>query len=226
MYTIAFDTTAASCSVALMKDDKLLDSFVEEMDFGQAEVLIPAIRDLLAKHNLEVRDLGLMVVCVGPGSFTGVRSSISAARAFGLACPQMVVGGVSSFDAYANALSWNPEEIAPVYAVIFYTIREDFYYQLFDEHLNKISDPSAAVRDDIIAALRDKKVTFVGDGVERFLASPTGLSIHAIVMKPHLDVEDLARCGLRKFNRKTTDYPKPLYLRAPDVCVKLLKKQL
>lgn len=38
MYTIAFDTTAASCSVALMKDDKLLDSFVEEMDFGQAEV--------------------------------------------------------------------------------------------------------------------------------------------------------------------------------------------
>lgn len=59
MYTIAFDTTAASCSVALMKDDKLLDSFVEEMDFGQAEVLIPAIRDLLAKHNLEVRDLGI-----------------------------------------------------------------------------------------------------------------------------------------------------------------------
>ena len=214
MYTIAFDTTAASCSVALMKDDKLLDSFVEEMDFGQAEVLIPAIRDLLAKHNLEVRDLGLMVVCVGPGSFTGVRSSISAARAFGLACPQMVVGGVSSFDAYAYALSWNPEEIAPVNAVIIETKREDFYYQLFDEHLNKISDPSAAVRDDIIAALRDKKVTFVGDGVERFLASPTGLSIHAIVMKPHLDVEDLARCGLRKFNRKT------LYLRAPDVCVK------
>lgn len=220
MYTIAFDTTAASCSVALMKDDKLLDSFVEEMDFGQAEVLIPAIRDLLAKHNLEVRDLGLMVVCVGPGSFTGVRSSISAARAFGLACPQMVVGGVSSFDAYAYALSWNPEEIAPVNAVIIETKREDFYYQLFDEHLNKISDPSAAVRDDIIAALRDKKVTFVGDGVERFLASPTGLSIHTIVMKPHLDVEDLARCGLRKFNRKTTDYPKPLYLRAPDVCVK------
>ena len=202
MYTIAFDTTAASCSVALMKDDKLLDSFVEEMDFGQAEVLIPAIRDLLAKHNLEVRDLGLMVVCVGPGSFTGVRSSISAARA------------------YAYALSWNPEEIAPVNAVIIETKREDFYYQLFDEHLNKISDPSAAVRDDIITALRDKKVTFVGDGVERFLASPTGLSIHAIVMKPHLDVEDLARCGLRKFNRKTTDYPKPLYLRAPDVCVK------
>ena len=220
MYILAFDTTAGNCSIALLQDGRPVSVFAQTMDFGQAEVLIPAIRDLLAKHNLEVRDLGLMVVCVGPGSFTGVRSSISAARAFGLACPQMVVGGVSSFDAYAYALSWNPEEIAPVNAVIIETKREDFYYQLFDEHLNKISDPSAAVRDDIIAALRDKKVTFVGDGVERFLASPTGLSIHAIVMKPHLDVEDLARCGLRKFNRKTTDYPKPLYLRAPDVCVK------
>ena len=220
MYILAFDTTAGNCSIALLQDGRPVSVFAQTMDFGQAEVLIPAIRDLLAKHNLEVRDLGLMGVCVGPGSFTGVRSSISAARAFGLACPQMVVGGVSSFDAYAYALSWNPEEIAPVNAVIIETRREDFYYQLFDEHLNKISDPSAAVRDDIIAALRDKKVTFVGDGVERFLASPTGLSIHAIVMKPHLDVEDLARCGLRKFNRKTTDYPKPLYLRAPDVCVK------
>ena len=77
MYTIAFDTTAASCSVALMKDDKLLDSFVEEMDFGQAEVLIPAIRDLLAKHNLEVRDLGLMVVCVGPGDRKSTRLNSS-----------------------------------------------------------------------------------------------------------------------------------------------------
>lgn len=220
MYTLAFDTTASGCSVALMQEDKLLEHYVEEMDFGQAEVLIPAIQSVLEKHNLQIKDLGLLVVCVGPGSFTGVRSSISAARAFGLACPQMVVSGVSSFDAYAYSLAWRPEEIAPLNAVIVETKREDFYYQLFDENLNKISEPSAATREDIITALRDHKVTFIGDGVERFLASPTGLSLHAIIMKSHLDIEDLALCGIRKFKRKTTDFPKPLYLRAPDVCVK------
>lgn len=220
MYTLAFDTTAAGCSVALMNGDKLLGRFVEDMDFGQAEVLIPAIQSLLNEHNLQVKDLGLMVVCVGPGSFTGVRSSISAARAFGLACPQMVVSGVSAFDAYAYSLVWSPEQIAAVNAVIIETKREDFYYQLFDEHLNKISEPQAAAREDIITELRDRKVTFIGDGVERFLSSPTGLSLHAILMKPHLDIEDLAHCGIRKFNRKATDFPKPLYLRAPDVCVK------
>jgi len=220
MYTLAFDTTAAGCSVALTKDDRVLERFVEEMDFGQAEVLIPAIKNLLEKQNLQVCDLGLVTVCVGPGSFTGVRSSISATRALGLACPDLVVSGVSAFDAYAYSLSWTPEQIAPLNAVVIETKREDFYFQIYDEHLNKISEPGAATREDIIPLLRDRKVTFIGDGVERFLSSPTGLSIHAIVMKPHLDVEDLARCGLRKFERKTVDFPKPLYLRAPDVCVK------
>lgn len=220
MYSLAFDTTAAGCSVALMSDDKLIGRFVEEMDFGQAEVLIPAIKELLEKQNLQMKDLDLLTVCTGPGSFTGVRSSISAARAFGLACPQTTVSGVSAFEAYAYSLSWSPEQIAPVNAVIIETKREDFYYQLFDKHLNKISEPDAANREDIIAKLRDHKVTFIGDGVERFLSSPTGLSLHAIIMKKHLDVEDLAQCAIRKFKRKTNDFPKPLYLRAPDVCVK------
>ena len=220
MHTLAFDTTAAGCSVALMKDETLMDKFVEEMDFGQAEVLIPAIQNLLQKHSLKVDDLDLMAVCTGPGSFTGVRSSISAARAFAFACPKMVVTGVSAFDAYAYSLSWNPQEIAPVNAVIIETKREDFYYQLFDAHLNKLSEPRAAVRDDIIDELRGKKVSFIGDGVERFLAMPTGLSLHSILQKPYLDIEDLALCAIRKFRKKTTDYPKPIYLRAPDVCIK------
>jgi len=47
MYTIAFDTTAAGCSVALTQDERVLGRYVEQMDFGQAEVLIPAIQNLL-----------------------------------------------------------------------------------------------------------------------------------------------------------------------------------
>lgn len=220
MYSLAFDTTAGSCSIALMNENKKLASFVREMDFGQAEVLIPEIQNILAGHNLEIKDLGLITVCIGPGSFTGVRSSISAARAFALACPEVTVAGVSAFDAYAYGLSWNPEEIAPVNAVIIETKRDDFYYQLFDQHLNKLTEPDAANIEDIIQQLRNRKITLIGDGVERFLAKPTGLSLHVIRMEKHLNIEDLALCGLRKYQRKVVDFPKPLYLRAPDVCVK------
>ena len=218
MYTLAFDTTANGVSVLLSKDDRTIDLFQEEMDFGQAEVLIPEIRNTLEAENLQFKDLGLAVVCTGPGSFTGVRSSISAARAFGLACPKTKIIGVSAFEAYAHSL--DAEETAKINAVIIETKREDFYYQLFDEKLKKITEPAARTYEEIIDRLRGPKVTLVGDGVERFLNKPSGLSLHAIKMLNCPPIEDLAACGLQKYQNKIFDFPKPLYLRAPDVCIK------
>lgn len=220
MYTLAFDTTAAGCSIALLENERCLDIFTKEMDFGQAETLLPEIKDILKRHNISFKEISLLVVCVGPGSFTGVRSSISAARAFGLACPKLEVMGVNAFEAYVRSLTWTPEQIGQINAVIIETKREDFYYQLFDEHLQPITSPSAANKEDIIAALQQKKVTFLGDGAERFLSSKTGLSLHAILPSQGLDIKELALCGLNKYRKKEHNYPKPLYLRAPDVCVK------
>ena len=80
MYTLAFDTTAAACSVILLQDRKTLSVWSQAMEFGQAEALIPEIKNILEKHNLDFSELGLLAVCTGPGSFTGVRASISAAR--------------------------------------------------------------------------------------------------------------------------------------------------
>ena len=165
-------------------------------------------------------DINLLTVCVGPGSFTGVRSSISAVRAFGLACPKMEVLGVTAFNAYIQQLIEKPEQIASLNAVIIETKRDDFYFQIFDEHLKPLTEPSAALKEDIISSLRYKKVTLLGDGVERFLNAPTGLSLHAILDSAHLDIKDLALCGIRHYHQKEHNYPKPLYLRAPDVCIK------
>lgn len=220
MYTLAFDTTATSCSIALFEEEKCLETFIKEMEFGQAEVLIPEIGNMLQKHKASVSDLNLLAVCVGPGSFTGVRSSISAARAFGLACPKMEVMGVSAFDAYIQALVSQPDAIASANAVIIETKREDFYYQIFDEHLRAKTPANAGSREDIVTLLRNKKVSFLGDGVERFLSVKTGLSIHAILQNSHIDIKELALCAIRKYLKKEHNYPKPLYLRAPDVCVK------
>ena len=218
MYTIAFDTTAAGCYIALLKDNKISRTFEQNMDFGQAEVLLPEIQNLLQKERISFADINLVVVCTGPGSFTGVRSSISAARTLGLCRAGLTVAGVSAFEAYAASLK--PDEIAEDNAVIIETKRDDFYYQLFDSSLHKLTEPSADTRANIISLLRDKKVTFVGDGVERFLSSPSGLSLHAIRNDSHLPIEHLAWCGLQHFLSGRPDFPKPLYIRAPDVCLK------
>ena len=150
MYTLSFDTTGASCSIILKNDDKIISKFEEIMDFGQAEVLLPQIQKMLADENINFNNLEALFVCVGPGSFTGVRSSIAAARVFALALPKLKVGGVSAFDAYVK--SFTETEIAEKNAIIIETRRDDFYVQIFDKHLNKITEPQA-LRREIISSL-------------------------------------------------------------------------
>lgn len=218
MLNLAFDTTAGSCAVILTKDEKTLAKNVQKMDFGQAEALFPAIKDIFDAHNLQPANIDLITVCTGPGSFTGVRSSLAAARTLGFALPRAGLTGVSAFEAYVRDLA--DEELAFYNAVIIETKRDDFYFQCFDAGRHKISEPEALNYDDIIDRLRHKKVTLIGDGVERFLSRPSGLSLHVIRMEDNLSVEALAACGDEKFRLKKTDYPKPLYLRAPDVSLK------
>lgn len=220
MLNLAFDTTAAGCSIALFDGDKVLDSFSQSMDFGQSELLIPQIKEMMERNGLSFDDLGQLTVCTGPGSFTGVRAGISAARSFGIAKPKMQICGVNAFDAYLVSLAFAPDEIGFYNVVLIETKREDFYYQIFDANLKPITQPSAGLRDDIIAQLRSKKVTLLGDGVERFLMIPTGLSLHAIKSFGCLPIENVGLCGYKQYLNKRVDFPKPVYLRAPDVCLK------
>lgn len=218
MHTLAFDTTANGCSVALLEDTRIIGKYDEEMEFGQAEVLIPQIERLLSQNNLCFSDIGLLGVCVGPGSFTGVRSSIAAARAFSLANPQMSITGISAFEAYAHSLDIT--ELSHLNAVVIETKREDFYFQAFNGKLEKISDAAALSYEQIIEKLKGQTVTLIGNGVERFLDKPSGLVLHAIRMDKSANIADIAACALQKYKAKKLDYPKPLYLRPADVCVK------
>ncbi len=218
MLNLAFDTTAAACSVILTKDGATLAKSVQKMDFGQAETLMPTIKKLLEDNRLAMQDLDLITVCTGPGSFTGVRSSLSAARIFALALPNVSLTGVSAFETYIEDLQ--PDELAEINAVIIETKRDDFYFQIFDEHKKPIEHPQALNYPDIVNKLRNRKITLVGDGVERFLSQPSGLSLHVIRMEDLPPITALARCGSNRFLKKNLDYPKPLYLRAPDVCLK------
>ena len=218
MYTLAFDTTADGCYIALLNDNIILEKYEQEMDFGQAEVLITQIDALLKKHNLKFENIGLLAVCIGPGSFTGVRSSIASARAFSLALPNIAVTGVTAFEAYVHSLDMS--ELSELNAVIIETKRDDFYFQLFNGRLEKLCEPTALSYEDIISMLKGKTVTLIGNGVERFLDKPSGLVLHAIRMDKSASITDLAACAIQKLKSKKLNYPKPLYIRAPDVCVK------
>ncbi|WP_170414943.1 tRNA (adenosine(37)-N6)-threonylcarbamoyltransferase complex dimerization subunit type 1 TsaB [Ruegeria atlantica] len=101
---LAFDTSAAHCAAALLCGDQIVTSRVETMSRGQAERLMPLLEEVLADTGYEWKDLSAIGVGVGPGNFTGIRISVSAARglALGLGVPAI---GVTGFDALAELSS-------------------------------------------------------------------------------------------------------------------------
>ncbi|GAA6191678.1 tRNA (adenosine(37)-N6)-threonylcarbamoyltransferase complex dimerization subunit type 1 TsaB [Phaeobacter sp. NW0010-22] len=97
---LAFDTSAAHCAAALLRGDEIVTTRVEEMSIGQAERLMPLLEEILTEADLKWKDLTALGVGIGPGNFTGIRISVSAARglALGLEIPAV---GVSGFEVAA-----------------------------------------------------------------------------------------------------------------------------
>lgn len=92
---LAFDTSSAHVAACLLEGERVLTR-VEEMARGQAERLMPLLEELLAEGGASWADLTRIGVGIGPGNFTGIRISVSAARglALGLGIPAV---GVSLF---------------------------------------------------------------------------------------------------------------------------------
>ena len=218
MYSLVFDTTAKGVVLGLYNDEKELKVIEKSMEFGQAEELALSVKNVLDEAKIDFSDVELLGVCVGPGSFTGVRASIAFARALALGNKNLKITGVSAFEVYAEML--NVEKRSVYNAVIIETKREDFYFQLFDDKLNKLTEPLALDRDDIIKMLKSHQVSFIGDGVERFLSQSSGLQIKSVELSDMMSVKALFEVVYKKNIEKKLDFPKPLYIRNADACVK------
>ena len=121
---LAIDTAAPRLQLALLRDDGHVDTLLEDMATGQAERLFPALAELLARAGLAYADLTRIAVTTGPGSFTGLRIGLSAARGLALALGIPVVGVPSLL-----ALSL-PAQCDAV-AVLLDARRDEAYFQTF-----------------------------------------------------------------------------------------------
>ncbi|WP_456386728.1 tRNA (adenosine(37)-N6)-threonylcarbamoyltransferase complex dimerization subunit type 1 TsaB [Profundibacter sp.] len=97
---LAFDTSVAHVAAALLSGDTILVERAEPMAKGQAERLFPLLEEVLAEGKTTWSDLTAIGVGIGPGNFTGIRISVSAARGLALSLGIPAIG-VSSFEAQA-----------------------------------------------------------------------------------------------------------------------------
>lgn len=200
---LAFDTSAAHCAAALLFDGKIYQS-IDEMARGQAEHLMPMLEDMLADRNLTWNDLDAIGVGIGPGNFTGIRISVSAARGLALGLGKPAIG-VSTLEAQA----FGHEGIV---VSCLDAKRDRAYAQVFGPG----SGPTKAAlcelrRDDLPNPNPKSEPRVIGDVADK-VAELTGWDI----AKPkHSLIEGILRLATMRIH-STTDRPAPLYIRAAD----------
>jgi tRNA threonylcarbamoyladenosine biosynthesis protein TsaB len=100
MILLALDTATPVTAVALLEDDKVLGQAYQPAK-NHSVTLLPALDELLQKHNIGRKDLGGIVAGIGPGSFTGVRVGLTLAKSLAFALDIDLVG-VSTLEALAQ----------------------------------------------------------------------------------------------------------------------------
>ena len=97
---LVLDAAGRACQAAIYSNGQCRAHRNPEMTYGQAEWLIPVVQEVAAEAECLLSDLTAVITTVGPGSFTGLRVGIAAAKGFGIAanCP---VVGVTSLSAWA-----------------------------------------------------------------------------------------------------------------------------
>jgi tRNA threonylcarbamoyladenosine biosynthesis protein TsaB len=92
MISLALETSSKYGSIALFRDDQLVEEQTLPRTDGTAKTLAPALHELLARHAVSPRSLDLIAVTNGPGSFTGLRIGIVTAKILAYASKAQVIG--------------------------------------------------------------------------------------------------------------------------------------
>jgi tRNA threonylcarbamoyladenosine biosynthesis protein TsaB len=214
MRVLAIDCALDACSAAVFDSalDSIMASQTRIMVRGHAEALMPLIARVMDEAEVEFKELDRIAVTVGPGSFTGLRVGISAARGIALAARKPAIGLTTLAGLAAPHIAENGT--TPVVAAI--DARHDHVYlQVFGPRGRTLLAPRIApVREAARATSGGARI--VGSAAQLVaLAWPKGEPPPALIdQRGAPDIAWIARLGALATD--TEGPPKPLYLQAPD----------
>ena len=214
MLILAIDTALEACAVAILDTEanSLRAHESQAMARGHAEALMPMIDRVMKAAELPFAALDRIAVTVGPGSFTGLRVGISAARGLGLAAERTVVG-VTTLSAYAAPLL--SESGGPIVSLI--DARHDHVYmQVVGADGTALVRPRIAPMTDVFESARFGAPRLIGNAA-RMAADRWPGDATAPAGVEQLTAPDIAWVAwLGVAADPQTSKPRPLYLRAVD----------
>jgi len=224
MITLALDTSTALGTVALLQDERPPTEIAFQRQCalanGTDQHLFGAIQQVLGRQRLSARDVELVAVGVGPGSFTGIRVAIAAAKGLALpyACP---IKAVNSFDTLAlTVLSQMPAEYAQM-CVLSDARRDEVYCASYDRDGRCVSDCRITSLEQLIETIASptwfvsSEMEYFGDALRKF--SNRFVHIASASLYPSaMVVGQLARQNFHEDADNSGQRLEPVYLRAAD----------
>ena len=232
MLTLAIDSSSSSCSVAVVSDGNISSTVSARMERGHGAAIMPMIQKAVNESNFSLSDFTGIAVTIGPGSFTGLRIAMAAAK--GLAISQDIpLIGISCFEAVAQRI--NQVDSALPYDLLLIVLnskREDPYIECRDSQNKKVISGGAINSDLFFVKLKkligqDTNIRVVGDGSEQLLErAPADIYDNFLAVnekdKEPLNVCDVARCAFNETSNSIENIRKNMprltidYLRSPD----------
>ncbi len=220
MYILHIETSTKICSVALSRDEELIDYLERTEGMNHTALLAPMISQLLKSASLKPGDLGAISVSSGPGSYTGLRVGTSTAKAMAyslniplLSIPTLSALAGAGFDKYPEADLGLPMLDAR---------RNEVYTALYDRALTELFPTTSVVLDkdalDFVPV--DKIVICSGDGafkVKGMSQVPPDMIIDPVLQ---ISAKHLIRPAFGHLTKKEFSDPMhfvPHYLKPPNI---------
>jgi tRNA threonylcarbamoyl adenosine modification protein YeaZ len=215
MKILAIDTALPAVSVCVLEDGAAAPEAIETvaMERGHAEALLPMIDRVVARIDGSFSALGRVAVTVGPGSFTGLRVGIAAARAISIACSVPTVG-VSTLAALAAPLIL--DEKSEIVAIAIDARHGNVFFAAFEPDGRAYRAPCHVSVREAIRSLGGGPVRLAGSGAPMLAIEAWSMGMAADVAGATTtpDIAFVARLGL--LADPETSPARPLYLKPPD----------
>ena len=216
MFTLGIETATTACSVALLSSDTLVSEIRIVRKNIHAEKLFGCIQKVFALGDVAIGDVKGIAVSIGPGSFTGLRIGLSAAKGLAYSTGAKIIA-VPTLRAIAEHVSYKCANIC----VLIQSRKDEFYMAQYSHEAGDISEvlaPSIISADDMLNKIPDGSV-IVGPALlkldEVFLAK---LQEKYLVSNSSINLPNayaVARLGFKKFQEGLYDDPdslEPFYL--------------
>jgi tRNA threonylcarbamoyladenosine biosynthesis protein TsaB len=209
---VNIDTALDTASVCLSEDGKLLQLSSSENQKDHASWLHTAIAELLQKSGYMIKDLQAVAVSIGPGSYTGLRVGLAAAKGFCYALNIPLIT-INSLKIIACAVK---DEAMDIICPVIDARRMEVFTAVYDKELQEKIPPHAMVVDEksFASFLLQSKVLFCGNGVKKL--QPLISNSNALFSNTMADASHLARLSFNCYNNsKFADlaYAEPLYIK-------------